>query len=290
MFSQVLAITIPVFGMAFAGFLYGRLSGSSMDAANKANMGLFVPVLLFYVLTEKLPEWQGLYEMAIGVGYVIFGSALLAIPIIRLFKWPERALLPSIMFNNSGNLGLPLAVLAYGDAALPFAVMGFVVSTVLHFSYGLWYVGGVINLRELIGNPVFVATFLGIVCNLMGIHLPEMILPGVKMLSEVAIPLMLVALGVRLTDLELEHWKVGVIAAVLCPVTGVIAALFAVWIFDLQGMQAGIMLLFGSLPPAVLNFLVAERFNQYPHEVASIVAFGNLAALITIPLILFFVL
>lgn len=80
-------------------------------------MNLFVPALLFYVLSEKIPtspEWQ---SIAWGTAIIVIGSGLLAWPVARLLKIPERVLLPSMMFNNSGNLGLPLAALAFGNLA-----------------------------------------------------------------------------------------------------------------------------------------------------------------------------
>ncbi|MCU7916437.1 MAG: hypothetical protein KZQ65_11240 [Candidatus Thiodiazotropha sp. (ex Gloverina cf. vestifex)] len=56
MFSQILEVTLPVFGIALVGYLYERLNGSDMDSANRINMNLFVPALLFYVVSEKIPD------------------------------------------------------------------------------------------------------------------------------------------------------------------------------------------------------------------------------------------
>ena len=195
-----------------------------------------------------------------------------------------------MMFNNSGNLGLPLATLAFGKEYLHLSIIAFVVSATLHFSVGIWYLSGRLQVRDLLRNPVFLATVAGLSMNLLGLHFPPIIKPGLEMLSHVAIPLMLVALGVRLTDIELAHWKTGLLAAVLSPVTGLLCAWLAIVLLGLEGVNRQVILLFGVLPPAIMNFLMAERYRQYPHEVASIVAFSNLAALLSVPLLLVLIL
>jgi predicted permease len=290
MFSQILQVTLPVFGIAALGYLYGRLNGNAMDSANRINMNLFVPALLFYVLSEKIPdsaEWQ---SVAWGATIIVVGSGLLAWPLTLLFKIPGRVLLPSMMFNNSGNLGLPLAALAFGEELLPFSVVAFVVSTSLHFSLGIWLVSGHLHPKVLLKNPVTLATLAGILAYATDWHTPTMLMPGLEMLSQVAIPLMLVALGVRLIHIDMGHWKAGLLGALLCPATGLLSAGLAIVLLEPSESIQRILLLFAILPPAVMNFLMAERYQQSPDQVASMVAFGNLASLLVIPVSLVFIL
>jgi predicted permease len=290
MFSQILEVTLPVFGIALLGYLYGRLNDSDMDSANRINMNLFVPALLFYVLSEKVPdspEWQ---SIALGSVIIVLGSALLSLPLARLLKFRSQIILPSMMFNNSGNLGLPLAALAFGEEMLPFAVVAFVVSTSLHFSLGIWLVSGHLHPMSLLKNPVFLATLAGITAHIADWHTPDLLLPGLEMISRVAIPLMLVALGVRLIHVDLSHWRAGLAGALLCPATGLISAIAAIALLQPTEQMSKILLLFSVLPPAVMNFLLAERYQQAADEVAAMVAFGNLASLAVIPLALAFIL
>ena len=290
MFSQILEVTLPVFGIAALGYLYGRLNGSDMDSANRINMNLFVPALLFYVLSEKIPnssEWQ---SVAWGTVVIVIGSGLLAWPVARLLHLSNRTVLPSMMFNNSGNLGLPLAALAFGEELLPFAVVAFVVSTSLHFSLGIWLVSGHLHPKLLLKNPVTLATLAGILAYATDWHTPAILMPGLEMVSQVAIPLMLVALGVRLIHIDIGHWKAGLLGALLCPATGLISAWLAILLLEPSESIKGVLLLFAILPPAVMNFLMAERYQQSPDQVASMVAFGNLGSLLVIPVSLAFIL
>jgi hypothetical protein len=290
MFIQILEVTLPVFGIAALGYLYGRINGSDMDTANRVNMHLFVPALLFYVLSEKIPHSADWQVIAWGALIIVLGSGALAWPLARLMRIPARVLLPSMMFNNSGNLGLPLAALAFGEGMLPYSVVAFVVSSGLHFSLGIWLVSGHLRPSSLLKNPVFLSTLAGILAYATGWHTPQILMPGLEMLAQVAIPLMLVALGVRLIHIELSHWRAGLLGALLRPACGLLGAWLAILLLQPPAAMQRILLLFAILPPAVLNFLLAERYRQSPDQVAAMVAFGNLASLLLIPIALSFIL
>ncbi|MES9846878.1 MAG: AEC family transporter, partial [Candidatus Thiodiazotropha sp.] len=264
--------------------------GSDILSVNRINMQLFVPALLFYVLSEKIPDSQEWKTIAWGALMIIIVSGIVSFPLSRLLGMRPRVLLPSMMFSNAGNLGLPLAALAFGDQLLPLAVVAFVVSISLHFSLGIWLVSGRIHPTELLRNPVFLATLAGVVANAFDWHTPSILMPGLVMLSEVAIPLMLVSLGVRLIHIELRYWRAGLSGALLCPLSGLIGAWLAITWLQPNDQMREILLLFSILPPAVMNYLLAESYHQSPQEVAAMVAFGNLASLIVIPIALAFIL
>jgi predicted permease len=111
-----------------------------------------------------------------------------------------------------------------------------------------------------------------------------MLLQAMRMLGEAAIPIMLIALGVRMVDVSFTHWRIGLIGAIVCPLSGLAVA----WGIDhwlaLSTMQRGQMYLFASLPPAVFSFMIAGAYKQEPDKVAAIVMLGNLAALVFVPL------
>jgi predicted permease len=96
--------------------------------------------------------------------------------------------------------------------------------------------------------------------------------------------MMLFALGVRLIDLSKRGWQLGVLGAVVCPVSGFAGAYLAQVLFHYPSDQFAQLMLFASLPPAVLNYLLAERYNQEPERVASLVLIGNAFAIVFVPL------
>ncbi len=261
-----------------------------MTASNRINIDVFVPMLIFDIMSSgnfALIEYSNL---AFAGLLVIVGSGLLAWPVCRLFGYQWRTFLPPMMFSNSGNMGLPLILLAFGKQALPAAVVLFVVENFLHFSLGQQMIKQRLSILFLIKNPMILATLAGIAISESTLILPEVVQLPIHMLGQISIPLMLFSLGVRLTELDFRDWRIGLAGALICPLSGLLMALLITPWLPLPQQQVPILILFSVLPPAVLNYLVAEQSGQEPHLVASIVLIGNLGALVAIPMALWFIL
>lgn len=213
---------------------------------------------------------------------MVLGSGLLAWPLARLMGVEAKTFVPPMMFNNSGNMGLPLAVLAFGEAALPAAVVLFLVENLLHFSLGIYILDHRARLSNLWRMPVVLAALAGLGVSVAGIELWPPLLTAIRMLGEISIPLLLFSLGVRLTDANFHTWRIGVAGAAARPLIGMAIAWSAARLLGLDAQHSGMLLIFGALPPAVLNYVFAERYRQEPEKVASIVMIGNVAALLFI--------
>jgi len=287
---KIFSIIFPVFFIAFIGYIYAKREKISMDIPNKINMDIFIPIMVFYFISEKLSSIHMLGSFSLGAVLVVFGSGLILYPISKLLKLNPRTFLPSMMFNNSINLGLPLAFFAFGEEGMALAIALSLVQVIGQFTVAVAMYGGKFDLLSLFKNPVIFATIIGLFFNYFDIHLPNELLTPIEMISHVAIPLVLFALGVRLTNIELRDWKIGVLGALLCPLSGILMALLAIYIFDYTTLQASLIILFGALPPAVINSIMAEKYNYDAITVASIVAIGNIASLIVIPIVLYFLL
>lgn len=290
MFSQIFIIIFPLFAIVSVGFLYGRKHSPDMVSANQLNIHLFSPALIFHVLSDQGFELGTYYELAVAAFFVVIFSGLLAWPLARFMGFNVKTFVPPMMFSNSGNIGLPLALFAFGEKALPAAVMLFIVENTLHFSVGMKMMNSKISLLNIIKIPMVLAAILGLSYSLTGWQLPSVISTSVEMLGQVAIPLMLFSLGVRLTSIDLQDWRIGIAGAIICPATGIIIVLLMSPFLSLNELQFGQLLIFGALPPAVLNFMVAEKYQQQPKQVAAIVLMGNLGSLVTIPAVLYFLL
>lgn len=290
MVGQIFSIVFPIFAIVLVGYLYARRHLPDMAAANKVNIDIFVPALIFDVLSGKDFNLGDYQLLALGGGIIVLGSGLLAWPIARLLGYRIRTFVPPMMFNNSGNMGLPLALFAFGEAALPAAVMLFIISNTLHFSLGMKMLDSRASLIGLLKIPMLIATMAGLVVAVTPIQIPSLLAIPIEMMGQVSIPLMLFSLGVRLIHVDWRAWRIGVAGAIVCPLTGILIAFALGTIFQLDEMQYAILLLFGALPPGVLNFMLAERFDQQPELVASIVMIGNVASILVIPGMLYFVL
>lgn len=286
MLLRIFSIIFPVFAIAAIGYWYGRRKRPDMALANQLNMDIFVPALVFAALSSKEFNLGAYGGLALGGTAVILGSGLLAWPLAKLLRADARTFVPPMMFNNSGNMGLPLALLAFGEQMLPAAVVLFVVEMVLHFSLGTYLLDHRIRLAHMLRIPVILATLAGVAVSASGLSLPGPLVTMIEMLGNIAVPLLLFSLGVRLTNVSFRDWRLGVAGAVLCPASGLLMVwLLAPWL-QLPREQFSLLIIFGALPPAVLNYIVAEQYGQEPEKVASIVMLGNLASVAIIPLAL----
>lgn len=286
MITQILSTMLPVFLITACGSLYGRYRSPDIKGINTLNMELFVPMLVFAVLADRQAPLQDYASLALAGAVIVLGSGLLLWPLARLLKLDLRTFLPPMMFNNSGNMGIPVLVLAFGDAALPAAVVLFVVEMLLHFSVGLKMLNPHTPVWRLLKIPVVIATIAGLSVNFSGLSLPVWLLEALNMLGDICIPLMLFTLGVRMLEVDFSDWKTGLLGAIACPASGLVLAWPLMYLLDLQGLQLAALWVFAALPPAVLNYMVAEQYKQEPHKVASLVLIGNLGSLIVIPVVL----
>ena len=287
---QVFEIVFPLFAIALLGYLYARRFGPDMASANRLNLEIFTPALIFSVLAGEGFELARYAELALGALIVVTGSGLLAWPLARLFGFPTKVFLPPMMFNNSGNMGLPLALFAFGEAALPAAMILFLVENTLHFTVGNAMLTGHVNPLRLLRLPMLIATLAGLGVAVFDVPIPGPFHQAIDLLGQIAIPLMLFALGVRMTAVNLADWRIGVAGALICPATGLVLAWPASKLLTLPDIQVAQLLVFAALPPAVLNFMLAERYHIEPHKVAAVVLLGNLASLVIIPVVLLWVL
>lgn len=287
MFYRIVCIVFPLFAAVMAGFVYGRKCRPDMDAANRMNIEIFLPALIFTALAGKSFNLADNVPIAIGCAVVVAGSGALAWPLARPLSIDPRALASTAMFNNVGNMGLPLMLFAFGDRALGAAVVLFLVLTLAQFGASPWLLGGRFSFGALWREPFFPAAALGIAVNLAGIELWPPLLSACKLLGDIALGLMIFSLGVRLASTRVGAMlKIGLAGAVITPGTGMLFA----WLFGtLTGMakpDMDILFVFGALPPAVSCFILADRYRREPDKVAAIVMIGNAAALFFVPLAL----
>ena len=288
--TRIFEITFPVFAIVAAGLFYGKKYRPDMTLPNRLNMDVFIPALLFGVIYERAGV-AGLFgHLALAVTIVVLSSGVIAYIVSILFSINPKSLCPPIMFANAGNLGLPLIVLSFGDAALPVAVICFVICNFFHITLGSYLLSRQPEITRLLLTPMIVTVLLALLFSLLKIEIPVTLLAPVHMLGNICVPLMMFSLGVRLIDMNLSDWKIGMLAAILAPLSGILVVLLIIPFLDLTRLEQGALFLFGALPPAVMNYMFAEHYNQEPSKVASMVLFGNAFSIISIPLVLIYVL
>ncbi len=283
---RVANVLIPVFTLVALGYFYGRRFSTDIRAVNELNMRIFVPALVFDSLTQKNFDIAAHPWLVLAGALVIFGTGLLSWPVARLSKQSIASFVPPMMFNNCGNMGLPVALLAFGEIGLQLALILFMVSNMLHFTLGVRIVSGRMHFGEVFFNAVNMATVLGLLFSLKSISIPEVAAVPIGMAAQVAIPLMLVSLGIRITGFNKSMLSLGLLGGFVRPAVGLVSALAVIAVLPLDSFEQKMLILFASMPPAVLNYLFAEQYGQSPQAVASIVIVGNALSVLVLYVVL----
>ncbi|MFV0478505.1 MAG: AEC family transporter [Parahaliea sp.] len=287
---RIIGILSPIVFVVLAGYFYGLRHNPEMAVANRINMDIFVPALILGAMASGNFEPERYTGLASAAALLLVICGLIAWPVARWLRMDWRTFVPPMMFNNSANIGIPLALLTWGETALPAAIILYTVSNVLHFSVGLHMLDRDARLWTLWRNPTLLAVIAGLTISSLRIDIWEPVVTALQLLGDVAVPLLLFALGVRMRHVRFDELGAPLIGALLRPLLGIFLAWILALALQLNERDSAMLLVFGALPPAVMNFLFAERFQQAPERVAALVLIGNLAAVIILPLALMLVL
>lgn len=286
MLIEILATMASVLVIAGIGTLYGYFRSSDLGTLNKLNLELFAPLLVFAVLAKQTTSLSEYAELVLAATAVVLGSGAILFPVAKGLNLQVKTFLPPMMFKNSGNMGMPLLILSFGEDILPIAVILSIVGMLLHFSVGLFMLDPKSSILQRLKIPLVFASAAGLVVNIADVYVPAWLLESAELLGGVCIPLMLFSMGVRMIDLDLSGWRLGLLGAIACPAAGTAMAWPMIALLDISGIHAAALWVFAALPPAVMNYMVAEQYRQEPHKVASLVLLSNLGSLIVMPVVL----
>lgn len=284
---KLLDIVLPVLLVAALGYGFGRRSERppDMDFINHANVMVFCPALVFSALLDNPVNLLAAWPL-VAAGILIFiipGGLLRLLP--SPGGLPRAAVLVPGMFRNTGNLGIPLMMLAYGKAQLGSIVVLFVLSNLLFFSLGLALLSRGGRRWEWLVNPNVWAAILGTALAPVHARIPQFAVTAIDMTGQIAIPLMLFGLGVRLAQDRITRFALALRINLLYLATGLITLPLVLWLLPLAPEWRRLVTLSLMLPPAVLNYLMSEQYDVAPRDVAGVVLLGNLLSIGVIPLV-----
>lgn len=285
-----LSPVVPVFLLIAVGFIFAHWKKISLTSVTEIIVYLGTPSLVFSSLASK-PLYAGdLAILAIGIIAIYAGVGVLIRLYFIIFRFNSRGFALPVLFMNAGNMGIPLALFAFGQAGLQRATLLFVMCTFLQYSLGIYILQGRGNWIEIFRLPLIYATLAGLSCNLMQIEIPELLLQPIVMLGQATIPIMLISLGYRLHEVESLQWGHAVGGALLRIFGGFAVASIAVNVIGAEGVNRQVLLLYGALPAAVINFILTEKYRQDPGLAASIVVLSTFISVLTIPIVFWVIL
>jgi predicted permease len=278
---------LPVFGVVALGYLLGGRRG--LDVKTLSNLAFFVasPCLLFSLLSDVELDATRWVVLVGGAGVMAAGTALLSALYMRASGVGRGVILPAV-FLNGGNMGLACARLAYGEPGLQAGALVFVSIAVLNSLFGIWIAKGKNGLGEALRMPLLYGAGGGLAMSFFGWELPPILMEPIDMLGAMAIPLMLVTLGLQLRRLVVSDFVPAAVAVVVRIGGGFLFALLFLWLLGAEGLDRKVLLLYSVMPPAVMNAVIAERYHTDPALVASAITLGTLVSVLAIPAVLVF--
>jgi predicted permease len=246
-------------------------------------MNIGGPCLVFSTLCDLKVSASLMGEIGLAtlLAIVIFG--LIGAMVLKWAGLSSRAFLSPLMFPNIGNIGLPICLFAYGKTGLALAVMVFAVFCLFQFTLGIRLYSGASSMLGLYKEPIIYAVIASLFFIIKGLRPPDILLRTTELLGAFTIPLMLLSLGVTLANLKVINIKRSLLLALLRVGMGFLVSLGLSY-------ARGVFVLQCSMPVAVFNYMLAERYNTSPRENAELLMTSTLLALVTLPLILRFLL
>lgn len=285
--ARIIGIITPVLIISAMGYAYARISRPDMTWVNRLSTDLLYPLLIYTAMASKHFHIVTYLPLIGGALLVMAGSGLLAWWIARLLNYNPHAFIPSMVFTNVANMGLPLTLFAFGQEMLPAAVSLFMIFSLVHFTIGIRICAPHASVKGILRGPMLWAMIGGVVSSLVGFSLPEWLAASTRMLGDAAIPLGLFTVGVGFASFRVERWSIGLVGAVLCPISGLIIAWPLAQVLGLSKPMQGVLILYSALPPAVMNYIFADRYQQDPGLVSAIVVVGNIASILFVPVALY---
>ncbi|CAD5109583.1 AEC family transporter [Zestomonas carbonaria] len=291
MLAELFAVMAPVMIAAGIGYAWAR-SGQSYPTEFIARLVLYVgtPCLVLSTLSQAQIDRQAFGQVALACALVTLVMGAIGLALSRLFKHDWKVLMPAYLFPNSGNMGLPMSLYAFGEQGLALAVAFFLVLSVAHFSLGLILSGAERSPRKLFTHPILISLALAVPLVYFDLELPRWLDNTIGLLGGMTIPLMLLTLGVSLASIRVHHIGDGMLLGALRILCGAAVGWGIGAALGLTPLEQGVLILQSSMPVAVFNYLFAVRAGRSPEQVASLVLCSTLLAFIFLPLLLLWLL
>jgi predicted permease len=283
----VLEITAPVFVLAAIGYAWVRLGVEyKVDFVTRLAMTLSVPCLIFTALMKTQIEPAALTALSLAT-VAAYGAVTLAMVVLaRLAGLDMRAYVAPLIFGNTGNLGLPLALFAFGETGLGYAVVVFAIMAIWSFTFGIWLVAGRGAFGKVLREPLLWGTLLGGLFLWQGWETPRVLTRTLELIGQMAIPLMLITLGVAVARLTPGRISQAVVLSVAKLVVCVaLAWAVGLW-FELDKIAFGVLVLQIGTPVAVTSYLLAEKYGADAQAVAGLVVVSTVLSVFALPAML----
>lgn len=287
--QPLLPVMLPVLICAFIGVLWARFKQPyDAEFVRRSVIWIGAPALIIGTLGQTEVSAEALGETVLACLTMLGCAGLFSTLLLWTCRLPLRDFLVPMVFGNTGNMGLPLCLFAFGEAGLALALGVFLTTSTSHFSLGIAVLNGREALKYTFASPLLWAGALAAAMVLGDWALPLSLQNSLEILGGMAIPLMLITLGISLSSLQSSAAAKVLMLGIARLVVGLAAGFAAVWLLELDGLLRKVILLQAATPSAVFNYLLALQYRRQPEVVSGLVISSTLISFVSIPLLLLY--
>ncbi len=284
MIAQIFTVTAPVFCIVALGYCWAKWQQSfHTETLTNLVVKLATPCLVFTTLTKFDLGLKTISVMAFAAACALLLSALIGTIVLRISGLPLSTYLASLMHPNTGNIGLPLVFMAFGEQGLALGVAYFIVISISQYTIGYGLSAGTLSLKRLLQQPLIYAVLISITVVAIDFQVPVWIAKTTELLSGIVIPALLMVLGYSLAQLKISDLRIAFYLATVRLIMGLVVGTILIVVLGLKGEPAGVVFLMCIMPIAIFNFVFAKHFNRSPDTVAGVIVTSTLLVFTLLP-------
>lgn len=292
---MIIEVIVPVLIILFTGYLFGKFSDIDPSPISKLSIVILSPALIFSFLVKN--EISSAEMIQIITSVFIFTAVMMILTIVVMWWTGNKQFIStsllSTIFPNTGNYGLPIILLAFGENAFAFGIIIVVMNFILMYSLGIYLASysktrWKTALKKIFFLPTTYATILAIIVKVSSIEIPDFIMNPISMVGEVMIPLALILLGIQLSRTSIKGYLgVTILSSVLKIVIAPLVIFPIVYLLGITGLLAKVLIILHSMPTAVIMTIIATEYKSGADMVANITFVSTLASFFTITILLY---
>ena len=290
LYLKLFEIIFPVFFVIAIGYFLGKKNpnlDTSFITNYAANFG--TPSLIIFALTSTGVTFAIFAEYFIYALILLINFGIVGIIFLILMKKDYIRELPPFILPNTGNMGIPICLFAYGKLGMGVAAAISSLVVFLHFTLNVFLAKKEFDFIVVLKSPSFYAILIIVAFLYFEIDMPQFVLNAVMLLAYTMIVLILMSLGIALTQMKIFSFKSAFISSIGRVIVGPIIGFILIKIFNLSGFSAGVLLIQSSMPSAILCYLVASMYSpkEVVDNISSMIVLSTIMSLITVPIIVF---
>ena len=289
-YIKLFEVLFPVFFIVGIGYFLGKQK-SDIDTTfitnYSANFG--APALFIFAITSSGVTYSVFSEYFIYSVIALTCFAIIGVIFLFFMKKDISMELPPFFLPNTGNMGIPICLFAYGSLGMGVAAAISSLVVLLHFTANIFLASKKFDLKIILKSPSSYAVIIAVAFLYFDLEMPQFVTNSVMLLGYTMIVLILMSLGVSLTQMKVFSFKTSLISSIGRVIVGPLIGFILIKIFNLSGYAAGVLLIQSSMPSAILTYLIASMYSpkEIVDNISSMIVVSTLMSLITIPIIVF---